>query len=284
MNIAVIPARGGSKRIPRKNIRQFAGRPIISWTIEKALQSACFDRVIVSTDDEEIASVAIEAGAEVPFERSADLSDDHTSTVAVIADAIDRVEKVDFACCIYPTAPMISEMALRRGLELLRSDPTMDYVMPIAEYPHPIQRSLSVNESGDITLVYPEHGQTRTQDLPARYHDAGQFYWGSSSSWLGQRPILGGKTRGVIVPSHTVVDIDTLDDWIKAEALFRAQQNESRFFVVFSIKGSLQRVGFPSLAEAVSDYERKCEADKLFDDRFVIGIEDRDGVPVTPQI
>lgn len=225
MRLAVIPARGGSKRIPRKNIREFAGKPIIAWSIEAALASGCFDRVIVSTDDEAIAAVAREHGAEAPFMRPAELSDDHTPTIPVIAHAIRWQEAqggdVRAACCIYATAPFCRAEDLRQGWRLLEAD-RVDYVFPVVSYGFPIQRAVRMDAAGRVEPFQPEHATTRSQDLEPAYHDAGQWYWGMREAWLEGRPIFAPASRAVVLPASRVQDIDTAEDWARAELMFRA--------------------------------------------------------------
>jgi pseudaminic acid cytidylyltransferase len=224
MNVAIIPARGGSKRIPRKNIKDFFGKPMIAYSILAAKESGCFDRIIVSTDDEEIARVAIEYGAEVPFMRPAELSDDYTGTVPVIKHAIEYLlqsgENVEFVCCIYATAPFVSTENIRGGLVLLKRR-DCDYTLTVATYPYPIQRSLRVNPAGRIEMLHPENWELRSQDLEEAYHDVGQFYWGKKESWLADKPILGVGSCPVIIPRIRAQDIDTAEDWQQAETIYK---------------------------------------------------------------
>lgn len=230
MNIAVIPARGGSKRIPRKNIRPFRGRPMIAWPIAAAIGSGCFDRIIVSTDDDEIASVAQAYGAEVPFRRPAELSDDHTPTLPVVAHAVrwqQQRANVDRACCIYATAPMLREGDLRAGLAALDAA-NADYAFSVTSYPFPIQRALRIDSAGCISMFQPEHRETRSQDLDEAFHDAGQFYWGRTAAWLAERPIFDGASTAVRLPRKRVQDIDTVEDWERAELLSGAMDEQSR--------------------------------------------------------
>nr|WP_206202737.1 pseudaminic acid cytidylyltransferase [Thioalkalivibrio sp. XN279] len=223
--MAVLPARGSSKRIPRKNIREFCGKPIIAWSIEAALEAGCFDRVLVSTDDAEIAAVARDHGAETPFIRPAELSDDYTPTIPVIAHAIRWQEAqggaVQAACCIYATAPFCRAEDLRQGASLLAAD-ALDYVFPVVAYGFPIQRALRITSDGRAEMFQPGHFAARSQDLEPAYHDAGQWYWGTREAWLEGRPIFSPAARTVVLPSGRVQDIDTLDDWYEAELKFRA--------------------------------------------------------------
>lgn len=230
--IAVIPARGGSKRIPRKNIREFAGKPMIAWSIEAALASGCFSRVIVSTDDDEIAAVAEACGVEVPFRRPADLSDDHTGTIPVIAHAIDWLRKQgeapEVVCCLYATAPFVQAEDLRAGLRALQGSDAVDYAFSVTSYSFPIQRALRLTPEGRVGMFQPEHFTTRSQDLEEAWHDAGQFYWGRASAWTNGLPIFTERAVPVLLPRHRVQDIDTLEDWRRAEWLFKAWQAEQQ--------------------------------------------------------
>lgn len=228
MRIAVIPARGGSKRIPRKNVKVFAGKPMISWSIAAAQASGVFDRVIVSTDDEDVAAIAKQHGAEVPFMRPANLADDHTPTVPVIAHAQQWVAEhwgaPSAVCCIYATAPFVRAEDLREACELL-SGSDADYVFPVTSFPFPIQRGVRLTDDGRMEMFWPEHALTRSQDLEEAYHDAGQFYWGRPEAWLGGHMLFGAGSIPLIVPRHRVQDIDTMEDWTTAEAKFYALQN-----------------------------------------------------------
>lgn len=224
MNICVIPARGGSKRIPRKNVKDFCGKPMIARSIEVARESECFDRVIVSTDDDEIAEVALVHGAEVPFRRPPELADDFTPTAPVIAHAIRwqrQTMPVGHACCLYATTPFTLAADLRRGLSLLKSS-RAKYAVSVTNYAFPIQRAIRVSEDGRISMFQPEHQITRSQDLEEAWHDAGQFYWGTAEAWLSNDPIFAATSVAVPVPRQRVEDIDTNDDWERAELMFRA--------------------------------------------------------------
>ncbi|RUO71787.1 pseudaminic acid cytidylyltransferase [Idiomarina ramblicola] len=227
MTVAVIPARGGSKRIPRKNIKPFCGKPMIAWSIEAALASGCFDKVIVSTDDDEIAAVAQAHGAWVPFKRPVNLSDDYTGTTDVIKHAAQWLAAAgyenNYLCCLYATAPFIRAEDLRRGKGVMdASNP--DYVFSATTYAFPIQRALKVDEQGLVSMFQPEHFATRSQDLTEAWHDAGQFYWGTRAAWLEKRPIFSSSARLIELPRHRVQDIDTPEDWARAEWLFKAMQ------------------------------------------------------------
>ncbi|HRP87315.1 MAG TPA: pseudaminic acid cytidylyltransferase [Gammaproteobacteria bacterium] len=228
MRLAVIPARGGSKRIPRKNIREFCGRPIIAWSIEAALQSGCFDRLVVSTDDEQIAAAARACGAEVPFLRPAALADDHAGTLAVMRHAVETLavdRQAGRVCCIYATAPFLRAEDLRRGLETLEQSGA-DYSFSVTSFPFPIQRALRMTPQGRVEMFDPAQFATRSQDLEEAWHDAGQFYWGRAAAWLDEAPLFGHGAAPVILPRHRVQDIDTPEDWLRAEWLFRAMQAE----------------------------------------------------------
>lgn len=224
MNIAVIPARGGSKRIPRKNIRLFAGRPMISYAIVAAQESGLFEHIVVSTDDHLIAEVASKEGAEVPFLRPSELADDHATTASVVIHAIRSLEldgrKVDRVCCIYPGVPFIHLSDVSGALALLE-DTGADFCFPIAEYRSPIQRALVCGDDGRMTPLFTEFELARTQDLKCAYHDAGQFYWGRRDSWL-KNECIHSNGVGYVIPNWRVVDIDTEDDWVRAQILFHS--------------------------------------------------------------
>ncbi|MDD5299045.1 MAG: pseudaminic acid cytidylyltransferase [Gallionella sp.] len=223
MKIAVIPARGGSKRIPRKNIKDFCGKPMIAWSIEAAKASGLFGHIIVSTDDTEIAAVSKQWGAEVPFMRPAELSDDHTDTTKVIAHAakwaLDQGWPVTAVCCIYATAPFVQVDDLKRGLAALESG-DWAYAFAATDFAAPIFRAFKLNDDGGIEMFFPEHFLTRSQDLPTALHDAGQFYWGVPAAWIEGKRIFNHHSAPVIIPRWRVQDIDTEDDWIRAELIF----------------------------------------------------------------
>lgn len=230
MRLAVIPARGGSKRIPRKNIKPFGGLPMIAWSIKAAIDSQCFDRIIVSTDDDEIAETAQAHGAEVPFMRPAELSDDHTGTIPVIAHAVgwqnQQGDAVSEACCIYATAPFVQGNDLQRGLEQLHRNGA-DYAFSVTSYAFPIQRAIRITPAQRVEMFQPEHFNTRSQDLEEAWHDAGQFYWGKAAAWLAQRPMFTQAAAPVPLPRYRVQDIDTPEDWERAEWMFKALQQET---------------------------------------------------------
>jgi pseudaminic acid cytidylyltransferase len=224
MKIAVIPARGGSKRIPRKNIKEFCGKPMITWAIATAKESGLFDHVIVSTDDVEIADIARKCGAETPFDRPVELADDHTPTVPVIAHALkaslDRGWEVEYACCIYPCAPFLQVDDLIVAFNLLYKN-NVDFVYPVVEYAHPIQRAMRQLSNGQMQFINSENELTRTQDLEKSFHDSGQFYWGKTSAWLEHKKIHTDGI-GMAIPNWRVVDIDSINDWLRAENLYKA--------------------------------------------------------------
>lgn len=221
--LAVIPARGGSKRIPRKNIRTFAGKPMIAYAIEAARSSGLFERIVVSTDDSEIAAAATAAGADVPFMRPADLADDMTPTVPVVAHAIAACEAhgmhFQHVCCIYPGVPLLQWQDLATALTRLEKGDAA-YVFPVVVFPSPIQRALRRQSDGRTLPFHPQYVDTRTQDLEPAYHDAGQFYWGDAAAWRAGLSIhQNGST--IVLPEWRCIDIDTPDDWHRAEAMYR---------------------------------------------------------------
>jgi pseudaminic acid cytidylyltransferase len=222
MNIAIIPARGGSKRIPRKNIKLFYGKPMIAWSIEAALKAKIFDHIIVSTDDIEIAQVAKECGAEVPFMRPKELSDDYTGTIEVIAHAAKWSQEqswdVKAVCCIYATAPFVMAADIVTGLVSL-NDGNWIYAFSVTDFAAPIFRSFKRTKEGSVEMFFPEHFTTRSQDLPEAFHDAGQFYWGKPESWLAGKKIFDHHSKPIFIPRWRVQDIDTQEDWDRAQIL-----------------------------------------------------------------
>jgi pseudaminic acid cytidylyltransferase len=226
MNLCIIPARGGSKRIPRKNIKEFCGKPMIGYAIETAKNSGLFEHIVVSTDDDEIATVARNFGAEVPFKRDKELADDHTPTVPVIASAIEECDslnwKADFVCCIYPCVPLLKVKHLHDGLRLLRGS-QQQYSLPVIEFPSRIQRALKKSNDGMLSPFYPEYELIRTQDLVSSFYDAGQFYWGKTEAWLARKNVHSAGV-GLVIPNWQAVDIDTNEDWVRAELIFKAFQ------------------------------------------------------------
>jgi len=225
MKIAIIPARGGSKRIPRKNIKLFYGKPMIAYSIEAARKSGCFDKIIVSTDDQEIADVALKYGAEVPFLRPEKVSDDHATTMDVMQHALswcdDEGWNVKLVCCIYATAPFMTPESLQQGLKMLGSD-NVDYAFSATTFPFPIQRAIALNAQGRVSMFSPEYANTRSQDLPEAYHDAGQFYWGKAQAFIEGKAFFAEHSKAILLPRKRVQDIDTEEDWELAEALFAA--------------------------------------------------------------
>ncbi|MEE1952741.1 pseudaminic acid cytidylyltransferase [Aeromonas sp. 75A] len=224
MAIAIIPARGGSKRIPRKNILLFCGQPMLAYAIQAAQKSGCFSKVVVSTDDEEIAKVARQLGAEVPFLRPANLADDHTGTTPVVIDTIQRLDQLgiqaEHYCCIYATVPLIQANDLKAAYQRLTANKA-PFVYTVAEFGFPIQRAVRMDEQGRVTPFWPEQMAKRSQDLEPAYQDAGQYYWGTRAAWLGGISPIGGEGIGHILPRHRVVDIDTPEDWHLAELLYQ---------------------------------------------------------------
>ena len=225
MIIAIIPARGGSKRIPRKNLKYFHGKPIIAYSIEAAIESGCFDKIIVSTDDAEIAQVAREWGADVPFVRPDNISDDHATTIEVIQHAIEWCERegwiLSSVCCVYPTAPFLHPDDIDRGLRLLRES-DVQYVFSATTFEFPIQRAIYLDESAQPKMFQPEHLNTRSQDLIDAYHDAGQFYWGKVDAFKKALPIFANHSKLIFLPKTRVQDIDTPEDWVIAELKYKA--------------------------------------------------------------
>ncbi len=228
MNLAVIPARGGSKRIARKNIRDFCGQPMISYAISSAKESGLFDNIVVSTDDIEIAYLSEQLGAKVPFLRSPELADDFTPTVPVIAHAIEFCRGIgwcfEYVCCIYPCVPFIRGEELKECLGYLKAS-NANYSFPVSEYASPIQRALFRASDGSLTPCYPEFQLARTQDLERGYCDAGQFYWAKADAWL-TNPRIHSSAVGCVIPNWRVVDIDTPDDWRRAELIHRAMNSK----------------------------------------------------------
>jgi len=224
MNIAIIPARGGSKRIPRKNIKLFCGKPIIAYSIAAARRTTLFDKIIVSTDDHEIADIAREWGAQIPFMRPQNLSDDYATTMDVMKHAIGWLNQNDAvytaACCIYPTAPFVRVSDLKKGHALL-NNPHIEFAFPVTTFPSSIFRALELRRDNELKMFWPEHIHTRTQDLPEAYFDAGQFYWGKTNAFLNKEAIFKGHASPVIIPRHLAHDIDTPEDWKQAELFYQ---------------------------------------------------------------
>jgi pseudaminic acid cytidylyltransferase len=227
--LAVIPARGGSKRISGKNIKPFCGRPMIEYAIDVAQRSGLFTRIVVSTDSEDIATVARQAGAEVPFERPASLSDDHTTTAAVLQHALAELGATgthDYACCIYPAVPFLRARDLRAGYDLVETGETGS-VFACSEFDAPIWRAFERRSDGTFGLLWPEYRDTRSQDLPAAVHDLGQFYWVPVSGFMADPVLFTGTSRGVPIERHRAHDIDTPEDWRRAELVYRALVDET---------------------------------------------------------
>jgi pseudaminic acid cytidylyltransferase len=222
MKIAFIPARGGSKRIPRKNIKEFCGKPMIAWSIEAAKVSGLFDHIIVSTDDAEIAEVAKQWGAEVPFMRPPELSNDYAGATEVIAHAtqwaLDEGFDLEALCCIYATAPFIQVADLKAGIDALNSG-DWAYAFAVTDFAAPIFRSFKQTINGGIEMFFPEHFTTRSQDLPIALHDAGQFYWGRPDAWIKGLRVFENHSKPILIPRWRVQDIDTEDDWIRSEMM-----------------------------------------------------------------
>lgn len=223
MRLAIIPARGGSKRIPRKNIKAFNGKPMIGWSIEAALSSGAFDEVWVSTDDNEIAAVARSFGAKTPFIRPVELADDHTGTSAVVHHAIEwaleQQLQPELVACIYATAPLLQARFVKDAMQQLQQEHELDYVFSGCRFSFPIQRALYRTEQGRVQPVDPASIPKRSQDLPETFHDAGQFYCGRTHAWLQAKPVFSPDSYLYELPLHLVQDIDTEDDWRRAELL-----------------------------------------------------------------
>ena len=224
MRLAVIPARGGSKRIPGKNIRLFAGKPVMSYSIKAALESGCFDEVVVSTDDEAIAAIARDYGATTPFKRPPALADDHTVLAEVITHAIDWYQaqghEVSLACCVFATAPFISAADLKAGQDALISK-GMRFALSVTSFAFAVQRALMLSDEGTVNAMYPQYRLTRSQDLDEGWHDAGQFCWGTAAAFIQKLPVFAPHTVAVKLPRHRVQDLDTLEDWHRAELMYQ---------------------------------------------------------------
>ena len=224
MRLCVIPARGGSKRIPHKNIKSFCGQAMIGYSIKAALDSQCFDQVIVSTDDAEIAKIAKLFGAIVPFVRPDELANDYTATVPVIKHAIewfdDQNQLPSEVCCLYATAPFVQADAIRKAYKKMMQE-QVDYCFTVTSFASPIQRAIKVTAENRIEMLHPENLETRSQDLEESYHDAGQFYWGKAESFRQQKPLFSKGATPYILPRHLVQDVDTLEDWRRAELMYQ---------------------------------------------------------------
>lgn len=225
MRLAIIPARGGSKRIPKKNIKEFCGKPIVAYSIQAALKSEVVDRVLVSTDEAAIAEVARRWGAETPFMRPEGISDDYTPTVPVIKHAIEWVNdnwgKVRDVCCIYATAPFVTSDDIKNAYEKYCEEKVTGYVFSGATFPFPIQRAFHIDENGFCKMFHPENYNARSQDLVEAYQDAGQFYWGSAEAYLSEKIFFSTDSKPYVLPRYRIQDIDTFEDWTRAELLFQ---------------------------------------------------------------
>ncbi len=223
MIIAVIPARGGSKRIPRKNIKYFHGKPIIAYSIEAAINSRCFDKVIVSTDDLEIAEIAKKYGAVVPYLRPSNISDDFTGTNVVVKNVIewflDQGTIVEYACCIYATAPFLQLKYIQEGFNNICKN-SFDFSFSVTTFAFPVQRSLRIKDIG-VEPIWPDFILQRSQDLEEAYHDAGQFYWGTSEAFINEHELFSSESIPVVIPRYLTQDIDTPEDWTRAEIMFK---------------------------------------------------------------
>lgn len=224
--VAIIPARGGSKRIPKKNIKEFFNKPLIAYSIEVALESKLFDKVIVSTDDEDIAKIAKEYGAEVPFLRPKELSDDITGTTDVTLHAVEFLKsqgfEYNFICTIYATAPLLEKKFLIQGYEKLKNSDAINS-FSATSMPFPIQRTFKIDKNGRCEMFMPEHYESRSQDLEIAYQDAGQFYW-SKSNQNSDEIMFSKDSIPILLPRHLVQDIDTLEDWERAEIIYQLMQ------------------------------------------------------------
>lgn len=228
-SIAIITARGGSKRIPRKNIKEFCGKPIIAYSIEAARLSEVFDEVMVSTDDEEIAEIAKNYGAKVPFMRSAETANDFATTADVLYEVLTKYKKTgsefELACCIYPTAPFVTSEKLQSAMRLLQEEETQT-VMPVVEYSFPPMRGMYIRNE-KLQYCHPEYALVRSQDIEKMYHDCGQFYCVSVVDFLQEKKLVMTNTKAIVVPEREVQDIDTNEDWIIAEMKYQLlKQNQ----------------------------------------------------------
>jgi pseudaminic acid cytidylyltransferase len=227
MKLCVIPARGGSKRIPRKNIKDFNGKPMIAYSIEAAIQSGCFDKVIVSTDDLEIAEVAKQFGAQVPFIRPEALSNDYAGTLPVIKHAVEWFDAVNEnptqVCCLYATAPFVTAKHIQKAYQQLESSQA-EYCFSVTSFPFPIQRAIKLSGQNRVEMFYPEHFNTRSQDLAEAFHDAGQFYWGTADAFKMEKAIFSEVASPYLLPRHLVQDIDTPEDLLRAELMHQVLQ------------------------------------------------------------
>lgn len=221
--VAIIPARAGSKRIPNKNIKLFCAEPVITYSIKAALKTKLFDRVIVSTDSNEIAAIAEASGAEVPFTRPLELADDFTGTASVMLHALNWLSEhgvvVSYFCCIYATAPLVQPEYIIKGLTLLK-EKNAAVALSVTTYSYPIFRSLKINTDGFVKMIWPEHENARSNDLTKAYHDAGQFYWGNAEKFIKEKTFFGPSSVPVVIPRYLAQDIDTDEDWQTAEKMY----------------------------------------------------------------
>ena len=229
--LCIIPARGGSKRIPRKNIKLFCGKPIIAYSIEAAINSNLFDEVMISTDDKEIGEIGLKYGASVPFFRSKKTANDFATTYDVIEEVLENFKTIgktfDYACCIYACAPFTSELNLKLSLNQL-IDKNFDSIFPIIPFGYPIQRSLKLNES-KVSFMYPEYSLTRSQDLEEIFHDAGQFYWINIKKCLKKKQLVTDNSGSIILSELEGQDIDNEIDWSLAELKFELLQSKKKY-------------------------------------------------------
>ena len=232
-NIALIPARGGSTRIPNKNIKIFRGKPIIQYAIEELLQSNCFDEIFVSTDSDDIADIALMSGAKVPFKRDSNLSTNRIATIDVVIDAINNLKQLNIRnlCCVYATNPLLQSNLVAHGLQVLEAAPKCNYVTTITKYSFPIQRSLQANSDGLFQMTWPENMYMHSQELESRYHETGQFWWASKDTWLSMAG-MQTKVYGIELPSWIQQDIDDMDDWHLAEAKFDFIRNNPELLAI----------------------------------------------------
>jgi N-acylneuraminate cytidylyltransferase len=232
VKLCVIPARGGSKRIPRKNIKEFCGKPMIAYSIQAALESGSFDKVIVSTDDVEIGEVAKSFGAQMPFTRPAELSNDHAGTIPVIKHAIEwfetQGEMPTEVCCLYATAPFVRPSSIQKAYEQLQQNHA-EYCFTVTSFPFPIQRAIKLTQENRVEMFYPEYFNVRSQDLEEAYHDAGQFYWGKATAWKAEKPLFSDAASPFVLPRYLVQDIDTPEDWKRAEMMYQVLQKLGEF-------------------------------------------------------
>jgi len=232
VKLCVIPARGGSKRIPRKNIKNFNGKPMIGYSIEAAFKSNCFDRIVVSTDDQEIANISKSYGAEVPFMRPEELADDYAGTLPVIRQAIEWFDNNDQSptevCCLYATAPFVQAESLQKAYQQMQNTGA-EYCFTATSFPFPIQRAIKVTANNRVEMFQEGQFNQRSQDLEEAFHDAGQFYWGSAEAFKAMKPIFSEMASPYLLPRHLVQDVDTPEDWIRAELMHKVLVTSGEF-------------------------------------------------------